>query len=80
MSEQRPLVTRGWIASFGIMYLGVNIAWAAPSQLLIANQILAWHPADKEARLAFIMALGGFLGLIAAPPSLASSLTKPVAG
>ena len=67
MSEQRPLVTRGWIASFGIMYLGVNIAWAAPSQLLIANQLLAWHPAEKEARLAFIMALGGFLGLIAGP-------------
>lgn len=66
-ATDRPLVSTNWIVSFGVMYLGINIAWAAPSQLLIANQILIWHPEDKEARLALIMALGGFLGLIASP-------------
>lgn len=65
--DDRPLVTKRWITSFGVMYLGINIAWSAPSQLLIANQILQWHPEDKEARLAFIMSLGGFLGLIVSP-------------
>lgn len=67
LADDRPPVSRGWIAGYGFMYLGINIAWAAPSQLLIANQILNWHPDNKEALLATIMAIGGLLGLIASP-------------
>ncbi|OKL54823.1 hypothetical protein BSZ39_02270 [Bowdeniella nasicola] len=67
LADDRPLVSKGWIGSYGVMYLGINIAWSAPSQLLIANQILAWHPEDKEARFAFIMSLGGLLGLVVSP-------------
>lgn len=67
LQDGRPQVSGNWIASFGLMYLGINIAWAAPSQLLIANQILGWYPQDKEAKLAFIMALGGFVSLVAGP-------------
>ncbi|WP_160159420.1 hypothetical protein [Actinomyces culturomici] len=65
--DDRPLVSRGWIASFGLMCLGINIAWAAPAQLLIANQILEWNSGEKEALLASIMTVGGVLGLIASP-------------
>lgn len=28
--DERPAVSRGWIARFGILYLGQNIAWAGP--------------------------------------------------
>lgn len=67
LHDGRPQVSGSWIASFGLMYLGISIAWATPSQLLIANQILGWYPHEKEAKLAFIMALGGFVSLVAGP-------------
>lgn len=67
LADNRPAVSRGWIGSYGVLYLGVNLAWAAPSQLLIGNQILAWHPENKENLLALIMTVGGFLGLVASP-------------
>lgn len=67
LAGERTRVSRGWIGSYGLMYLGVNIAWAAPSQLLIANQLLIMHPDEKEARLAIVMAVGGLLGLLAGP-------------
>ena len=67
LDDDRPSVTRAWIASYGVLYLGVNLAWAAPSQLLIGNQILAWHPENKENLLALIMTVGGLLGLVASP-------------
>lgn len=68
--DARPNASRRWVGSFGLLYLGQNVAWAAPSQLLIANQIAQWHPAQKEAYLAWLMAAGG----------LASMVTTPVAG
>lgn len=67
LADDRPTVSRGWVASFGLLFLGVNVAWAAPSQLLIANQILGWHPENKEALLALIMAIGGGLSVVATP-------------
>lgn len=63
----RAPVGRGWVASFGVMYLFQNLAWAAPSQLLLALQILAWYPGEKEQRLAWLMAAGGVASLIAHP-------------
>lgn len=63
----RPEVSRGWITRYGLLYLGQNLAWAAPAQLLLARQILAWHPGDKEARLALLMAIGGVASLVGHP-------------
>lgn len=63
----RPDVSGGWVTRFGLLYLGQNIAWAAPAQLLVANQIAQWHPADKESYLAWLMAAGGVVSLIATP-------------
>lgn len=65
-SERRP-VTGGWIARYGLLYLGQNISWAAPTQLLLAQQILVWHPGEKEQKLALLMAIGGFFMLIGHP-------------
>ncbi|WP_448851328.1 MFS transporter [Corynebacterium sp. 335C] len=50
-----------------MLYLFQNLAWAAPSQLLLAQQILAWHPGEKEQRLALLMAVGGVASLIGHP-------------
>lgn len=65
-TARRP-VGGGWIASFGAMYLFQNLAWAAPSQLLLAQQILAWYPGEKEQRLAALMAVGGVASLMGHP-------------
>ena len=55
---QRTPVTNGWVLRYGLLYLGQNISWAAPTQLLLAQQILVWHPGDKEQKLALLMAIG----------------------
>ncbi|MFD5868152.1 MFS transporter [Corynebacterium sp. NPDC060344] len=64
---QRTPVTTGWIVRYGLLYLGQNISWAAPTQLLLAQQILVWHPGDKEQKLALLMAIGGFFSIIGHP-------------
>ena len=61
---QRTPVTTGWIFRYGLLYLGQNISWAAPTQLLLAQQILVWHPGEKEQKLALLMAIGGFFSII----------------
>lgn len=66
-ASQRPSVSRAWIARYGLLYLGLNTAWAAPSQILIAAQIQIWYPGDKEAWFAGLMAAGGITSLIATP-------------
>lgn len=63
----REPVSRGWIARYGLMYLGQNIAWAAPSNLLLANQILIWFPDTKETMLGWLMAAGGLVSMVAGP-------------
>ncbi|HNN48849.1 MAG TPA: MFS transporter, partial [Marmoricola sp.] len=65
--DTRKPVSKSWISRYGLMYLGQNIAWATPSQLLIANQILIWHPGEKEKLLGWIMGLGGLASMIASP-------------
>lgn len=64
---QRTPVTTGWIVRYGLLYLGQNISWAAPTQLLLAQQILVWHPGEKEQKLALLMAIGGFFSIIGHP-------------
>lgn len=64
----RPRVSRSWIARYGLSYLGINIAWAAPSQLLIAKQVLNFYgDGQKEKYFALIMAIGGVVSIIATP-------------
>ncbi len=60
-------VSWGWISRFGLMYLGQNIAWAAPTNLLLSVQILVWFPEDKERQLALLMTAGGLISLLASP-------------
>ncbi|MFC3848817.1 MFS transporter [Corynebacterium hansenii] len=64
---QRTPVTTGWVVRYGLLYLGQNISWAAPTQLLLAQQILVWHPGDKESKLALLMAIGGFFSIVGHP-------------
>lgn len=62
----RPPVTKGWIGRYGLAYLGINLAWAGPSQLLIAKQVLDFFGDNgKEQYLALIMAVGGAASIIA---------------
>lgn len=65
--EQRAPVSGGWITRYGLLYLGQNTAWAGPSQLLIAIQVAEWFPGQKEERLAWLMAAGGAVMLVATP-------------
>ncbi|AXH98188.1 MFS transporter [Ornithinimicrobium avium] len=65
--DDRPRRSGGWVGRYGLAYLGINLAWAAPSQLLVALQLLDWSPDVKEARLAVIMGVGGFVSLVSTP-------------
>ncbi|MBV7294955.1 MFS transporter [Corynebacterium sp. TAE3-ERU12] len=66
-ADHRPAVSRGWITRYGLLYLGQNTSWAAPAQLLLAQQILVWYPGEKEQKLALLMAIGGVASLIGHP-------------
>ena len=65
--EERPPVSRGWVTRYGLLYLGQNVSWAGPTQLLIAIQVAQWYPGEKEERLAWLMAAGGVVMLVATP-------------
>lgn len=65
--DERRRVGGGWVARYGLAYLGINLAWAAPSQLLVALQLLEWSPDVKEARLAWVMGVGGAVSLVSTP-------------
>lgn len=57
--NSRPDVSRGWLTQYGLAYFGSCIGWAAPSQLLLGNQLLLLRPDDKENALSILMMLGG---------------------
>lgn len=63
LDDHRAQVSTGWISRYGLMYFGQNIAWSTPSQLLIANQILIWHPGNKEQLLGWLMGVGGITSM-----------------
>ncbi|WP_147362874.1 MFS transporter [Corynebacterium falsenii] len=65
--EGRAPVSRQWITRFGLLYLAQNMSWSAPSQLLLAQQILAWYPENKEQKLALLMAIGGVCSVVGHP-------------
>lgn len=57
--NERPDVSRMWMSQYGLAYLGSCVAWAAPSQLLLGNQLMLMRPDDKENALSLLMMLGG---------------------
>jgi MFS family permease len=66
---ERAPVSPGWVARYGLMFFGQNLSWAAPAQILLAVQVLALYPDDKEQMLAWLMAAGGLAAVIAGPIS-----------
>ncbi|WP_246394909.1 MFS transporter [Corynebacterium anserum] len=57
--NQRPDVSRTWLTQYGLAYFGSCIGWAAPSQLLLGNQLMILRPEDKENALSLLMMIGG---------------------
>lgn len=57
--NEREDVSRRWITQYGLAYFGSCIGWAAPSQLLLGNQMMLMSPDDKESALSLLMMLGG---------------------
>lgn len=68
LTTKQP-VSNTWVARYGVMYLGQNVAWSGPTQILLALQVLEQLPEHKELAFAILMtvggacqALGGFVG------------------
>lgn len=67
--------TKKWISHFTLAYLGINIAWAGPGQVLTAPLVERLSKADqwgffthvKEDNLAVIGVITGIIALIATP-------------
>lgn len=67
--------SRGWIAKFTIAYLGINIAWAGPGQVLMSPQVerlsagVPWgfFSSVKEDNLAIIGVITGIFALVSTP-------------
>lgn len=57
--NERPDVSKGWLTQYGLAYFGSCIGWAAPSQLLLGNQLMILRPEDKENALSLLMMIGG---------------------
>lgn len=57
-------VGREWLIPYGLLYTGQNLAWSGPVQVLIAVQVLAFRPEDKETSFALLMTIGGVCQVI----------------
>jgi len=66
-TTERTPVSADWIRRYGLMFFGQNLSWAAPTQILLAVQVLAFYPHDKERMLGWLMAAGGLASVIAGP-------------
>lgn len=60
----RAPVGRNWLIPYGLLYTGQNLAWAGPVQVLIALQVLAFRPGDKETAFALLMTVGGIFQVV----------------
>lgn len=64
---------KAFFTKFALAYFGTCLVWAGPSQLLLANQMIAVRPDSYEDALAVLMMFGGatavvtslFVGLVA---------------
>jgi len=70
IAERHP---RAFFWKFALAYFGTCLVWAGPSQLLLANQMIAVRPDSYENALALLMMCGGatavatslFVGIVA---------------
>jgi len=73
--QTQPRASASWIFKLSLAYLGVNITWAGPGQVLMAPQIewltantpLAFFTDNKETNLAIISFVAGIFALISTP-------------
>lgn len=56
IAERHP---KAFFWKFALAYIGTCLVWAGPSQLLLANQMLAVRPGSHEDALALLMMCGG---------------------
>ena len=54
IAERHP---KAFFWKFALAYIGTCLVWAGPSQLLLANQMLAVRPGSHEGALALLMML-----------------------
>lgn len=66
-TPERTAVSPDWVRRYGLMFFGQNLSWAAPTQILLAVQVLAFYPHDKERMLGWLMAAGGLASVLAGP-------------
>ena len=68
-------VSRGWVTKFTFAYLGINIVWAGPAQVLMSPQVerlttagsWGFFTETKETNLALIGFITGVFAMIATP-------------
>ncbi|WP_198165958.1 MFS transporter [Agromyces laixinhei] len=68
-------VSRPWIAGLSLAYLGINIAWAGPGQVLMSPQVewlttnapIGFFTDSKESNLAIIGFVAGIFALVSTP-------------
>lgn len=67
--------SRSWVTKFTLAYLGINIVWAGPAQVLMSPQVerlttaapWGFFSATKETNLALIGFIAGVFAMIATP-------------
>ncbi|MDY5585592.1 MAG: MFS transporter [Arcanobacterium sp.] len=67
-TNRRPDVSRKWVSTYGLLYFATCISWAAPSQILLANQmdfLSGLEGGNKEAMLGMLMTIGGAIQVFA---------------
>ncbi|GAB3128175.1 MFS transporter [Glaciibacter psychrotolerans] len=73
--EPTTRASRGWITKFTFAYIGINIVWAGPGQILMSPQVerltagIPWgfFTDSKEGNLALIGFITGLFALISTP-------------
>ena len=73
--EPTKRASRAWIFKLSLAYLGINITWAGPGQVLMSPQIqwltdntpLAFFTTSKETNLALISVVAGIFALVTTP-------------
>ncbi|SDS64874.1 MFS transporter [Corynebacterium timonense] len=61
VAEREP---RAFFRKFAVAYFGTCLVWVAPSQLLLANQMIAVRPDTYERALALLMLCGGATAVV----------------
>src|SRR5688500_20263278 len=67
LTEPTVRVGRGWVALLFLANLGLWMSFFTPIQVLLPQQIEQISPADKEAMLGWVTALGALAAVIINP-------------